>query len=89
MPTGMASSIWTRAELDEQIALYKRALKACATGASYTIGSRQLTRQDMAHIRAHLEYLAGELAALDHGRGPIIVEARIPRHDFGPPRRRG
>lgn len=89
MPVGMASSIWTRAELDEQISLYKRALKACASGASYAIGSRQLTRQDLPRIREHLAYLAGELAALDHGRGPIIVEARIPRNDFGPPRRRG
>lgn len=81
MPTGMASSIWTRAELDEQIALYKRALKACATGASYTIGSRSLTRQDLPRIRDHLAYLAGELAALERGRGPVIVQARVPHHD--------
>lgn len=77
----MASSLWTRAELDEQIALYKRALKACASGASYTIGSRQLTRQDLPRIREHLGYLAGELAALERGRGPILVQARVPHHD--------
>lgn len=76
-------SIWTRAELDEQIALYKRALKACASGASYTIGSRQLTRQDLADIREHLTYLAGELAALNSGRGPLLVEGRIPRGGRG------
>ncbi|WP_165071021.1 hypothetical protein [Desulfovibrio sp. ZJ200] len=79
----MASSIWTRAELDEQITLYKRALKACASGASYTIGSRSLTRQDLPRIREHLAYLAGELAALDHGRGPVLVQARVPHHKRG------
>lgn len=79
MSVGMAISIWTREELTEQIRLYKAALKACASGASYTIGTRSLTRQDMARIREHLDYLAGELAALERGRGPIIVQARIPR----------
>lgn len=73
------SSIWTRQELLEQIALYKNALKACASGSSYTIGNHSLTRQDLDSIRAHLDYLAGELAALEHGRGPIIAQARIPR----------
>lgn len=52
------SSIWTRPELEEQISIYKAALKACASGASYTIGTRSLTRQDMAAIRDHLDYLA-------------------------------
>lgn len=76
----MATSIWTRTELDEQIALYKEALKKCASGASYSIGSRSLTRQDLPRIREHLAYLAGELAALQGGRGPVIVQARVPRH---------
>ena len=44
MSVGMAISIWTREELTEQIRLYKAALKACASGASYTIGTRSLTR---------------------------------------------
>lgn len=76
----MSTSIWTRKELDEQIVLYKEALKKCASGASYTIGSRSLTRQDLPGIRDHLAYLAGELAALERGRGPVIVQARIPHH---------
>ncbi len=75
----LMTSIWTRQELKEQIALYKEALKACASGASYTIGNHSLTRQDLDSIRAHLRYLADELAALERGRGPIIVQARIPR----------
>lgn len=51
MPQGM-SSIWTRSEHEEQISIYKAALKACAWGASYTIGTRSLTRQDMSASRA-------------------------------------
>ena len=75
----MSPSIWTRPELEEQIRIYKAALTACASGSSYTIGTRSLTRQDMAAIRDHLDYLAGELAALTRGAGPLFVEARIPR----------
>lgn len=75
----MPPSIWTRSELEEQIRTYKAALLACASGASYTIGSRSLTRQDLAHIREHLNYLASELATLERGSGPFLVEARIPR----------
>jgi hypothetical protein len=71
------TSIWTREELHEQIAQYKRALLKCASGSSYTIGTRSLTRQDLAEIRNHLSYLAGELAALDGRRGPLIVQGRI------------
>ena len=78
----MSTSIWTREELDEQIALYKEALKKSASGASYTIGSRSLTRQDLPRIRDHLAYLAGELAALERGRGPVIVQARVPHHGW-------
>lgn len=74
----MNTSIWTRAELDEQIRIYKEALKKCASGASYSIGSRSLTRQDLPSIREHLAYLSGELAALEGRRGPVIVEGRLP-----------
>lgn len=73
------TSIWTRQELLEQIALYKKAIMACAMGSSYTIGNHSLTRQDLDDLRAHLKYLEGELAALDAGRGPVIAYARIPR----------
>ncbi len=73
------TSIWTRQELLEEIDLYKRALKACASGSSYTIGSRSLTRQNLQEIRDQLDYLAGELAALDGRRGPVLVQGRIYR----------
>ena len=71
------TSVWTRQELLEEIDLYKKALKACASGSSYTIGSRSLTRHNLQELRDHLEYLSGELAALEGRRGPVLVQARI------------
>ncbi|MFG6375443.1 MAG: hypothetical protein K1W05_05865, partial [Desulfovibrio sp.] len=65
------TSIWTEQELREEIDLYKRAIKACASGSSYTIGSRSLTRQNLKELREHLDYLAGELAAVGGRRGPV------------------
>ena len=73
------TSIWTRQELLEEIDLYKKALKACASGSSYTIGSHSLTRQNLQQRRDHLDYLAGELAALEGRRGPVLVQGRIYR----------
>lgn len=74
----MNTSIWTKEEIDEQICIYKEALKKCASGASYTIGSRSLTRQDIPVIREHLSYLERERAALTRGRGPFMVALRWP-----------
>ena len=76
------TSIWTREELLEQIELYKKALKACATGQSYTIGSRSLTRQDIAELRDHLEWLQGELAVLDNQHGPKLVRGVVKRRGW-------
>ncbi|MDR2821199.1 MAG: DUF6148 family protein [Desulfovibrio sp.] len=73
----MAFQIWTREELLGQIALYKDALKKCASGHSYTIGSRSLTRQDLPEIRKQLDYFADELAKLSGVNGPRFVQGRI------------
>ena len=72
----MTMSIWTRQELLEQIALCKAAIKAAITGDSYTIDGRSLNRQKLEALRSQLSYLEEELAALDKGRGPVIVVAR-------------
>ena len=61
----MASSIWTRDELLGLIGEWKAAYRAAATGKSYSIGGRSLTRQDLSDIRAQLSYLESELARLD------------------------
>ena len=77
------TSIWTEQELREEIDLYKRTIKACASGSSYTIGSRSLTRQNLKELREHFDYLAGELAALEGRRGPVLVQGRIYRGSAG------
>lgn len=77
MPVGMATSIFTREELLEQIGEWKNALRACQAGRSYTIGSRQLTRYDLSEIWAQLDRLKAELDALDGNGGPHIVQARF------------
>ena len=75
----MSTQIWTKDELLEQIGLWKEALKRCSMGQSYKIGTRELTRYDLAEIRKMLDYLSNELAALERGRGPFLVKARIRR----------
>ena len=73
------SSLWSKSELIELIACWKQAYKACATGKSYTIAGRSLTRYDLPEIRAQLAYLEIELAALNGRRGPFFVQARFKR----------
>lgn len=74
-------SIWTRSELLELIAAWKKAYLAASTGKSYAIGSRNLTRYDIKEIEATLDKLREELATLDMGSGPYLGRAvfRRPR----------
>ncbi|MDL2268862.1 DUF6148 family protein [Desulfosarcina sp. OttesenSCG-928-A07] len=70
------TSIWTRDELLSLRSLWKAAYKAAATGKSYTIEGRSLTRQNLNEIRAQLSYIQDELDALSGRGGPHIVVAR-------------
>ncbi len=72
--------LWSRSELLELIADWKQAYKACSTGKAYTIAGRSLTRYDLPEIRAQLDYLQKELAALDGRRRPFFVQARFKRN---------
>lgn len=71
------ASIWTESELRELIAVWKKAYKAAATGKSYTIQGRTLTRYDLPEIRKQLEYFQSQLDALSGNAGPYFVHARI------------
>ncbi len=69
--------IWTQAELEEQIALWKEAFKQASTGKSYSINGRTLTRYDLAEIRTQLDYFKAELSRLERGKGSLVaVKAR-------------
>lgn len=70
------ASIWTLAELDEQLTAYKAALLALSTSQSYRIGTRELTRADLPEIRSTLDYLAREQARLVNGSAPVGVQMR-------------
>jgi len=47
--------IFTRAEKQEQIAAWNKALFACSGGQEYTIGARRLRRADLPEIRNTLD----------------------------------
>ena len=73
------SSIYTKEELHAEIARWKQALTACATGKSYTIDGRTLTRQDLPAIREHLSWLSDLLAAVEKRPSRILVRPIIRR----------
>ncbi len=54
-----------------------KAEEAIATGQSYQIGSRMLTRADLKQVREEMEYWAGKLAEASaeekHGDGTGVI----------------
>lgn len=72
----MGTSIWTKDELTSMIAEWKAAYRAAASGRSYTIEGRSLTRYDLEDIRAQLDYLEDELDKVTGNGGPFFVQAR-------------
>ena len=68
-------TIWTRDELVAQLAEWKKALLLCASGKSYGIAGRTLTRSDVADIRKTLSYLERKLNKIDGAPvGPVFVQ---------------
>ncbi len=57
----------TLANAEAQLALWLAADAAVATGQSYTIGSRSLTRANAREITAKIEYWDGKVNALSRG----------------------
>ncbi len=50
-------ALYTLAELDAEIAVYKAALSALAAGSRTRIGEKELWRHDIPSVRDHLQYL--------------------------------
>lgn len=77
------SPLFTAAELDAQIAVYKAALTALATAAEYTMdfgGQRQTVRKaDLPEIRKTLEWLQGQRVTMTTGGGPQIIPGMVAR----------
>lgn len=72
-------SIFTQTELLELREQWKAALKACATGKSYRIDDRELTRYDLDEIRRMLGWIEDQLAALSGRSASMLVRPRICR----------
>jgi len=74
-------SFFTIAELDEQIAAYKAALKAVAINQEYSVGGRRFTRADLPEIRKTLEWLWSERSRIANGMAPGLqgVSTRVAR----------
>ncbi len=72
-------SLYTDAELDELIALWKQALADVSLGQSYTIHNRTLTLANLAEIKSVLSGLAREKARREGRGAPRVVTCRIER----------
>ena len=67
-------------EAKTELELWKEAKRAAATGKSYTLGSRQLTRYDLAEINREIQRFSEIVDALSSGRSaPVKVFARQSR----------
>lgn len=71
---------WTLVQAQAHLAEWLLAESACASGQSYTIGSRSLTRSDLTDIAARISFWRRECDRLTAGRasGPRIQRA-VPR----------
>jgi len=71
----------TLAEAQVQLAAWEAASLALATGQSYTIGTRELTRADWGSVRDAIGYFENKVAKLTAGTTGPTVRRTIPR-DF-------
>jgi len=73
-------AIFTLTEVEEQISLYKQAIKALATAQEYRNGDMSVRRADLPALRSHLEWLERERQKIVNNRpGPISLAGRPAR----------
>lgn len=71
---------WTLSEARAQLQAWIEAEAAVATGQSYKIGSRQLTRASLDDIVGRIKFWRGEVERLECGRKPgARVMRAVPR----------
>lgn len=70
------------AEAIEDLNLWKGALRAIATGQTYQVGNRSLTRANLAEVRATVRYYENEVARLSAGRRRGARMQRFVPHDW-------
>ncbi len=72
-------SVITKEHAEKMLRLWLEAEEAVTTGQSYSIGSRSLTRVNLAEIRGSITYWESRLAQLESGRKGIRVIRAVPR----------
>ena len=72
---------YTLSEAVKELELWKEAKRAAATGKSYQMGSRMLTRYSLAEINREINQLAEIVDVLTGASGgsPVFVRARMRR----------
>ena len=65
----------------QKLQMWLDAMDAIATGQSYTIGSRSLTRANLNDIQSQIEYGSAIVAKGESGHKSIYVQRAIPQ-DF-------
>ena len=75
-------AVFSKKICEQQVNIWLEAERAIATGQSYQIGTRMLTRADLKAVREELEYWAGKLAEAEseeQNGGSIRAYHFVPR----------
>lgn len=75
-------SSWTLEEAKTQLSMWLEAEAAVATGQAYKIGSRQVTRANLADIVQRIKFWRGEVTRLESGRGAGARVMRVVPRDL-------
>lgn len=70
---------YTLEEINASLARWKKALDACATGKSYTIGDRSLTMHDLPEIRKTIEWLEQRRSKIMGRASTVYVKPKFRR----------
>jgi hypothetical protein len=68
----------TLADAQAQLDVWMAANTAVASGQSYTIGTRQMTKVDAAEIREQISFWDGKVKELSRGTSGIRVRGATP-----------
>ena len=73
---------WTLEQARTHLQAYLDADLALATGKSYRIGSRNLTRLDAAEVKERINFWSNEVERLESGRPKGIRQMRVVIRDL-------
>ena len=74
--------MWTLETAKEHLQAFLEAEIAVATGQSYRIGSRSLTRANLSEIKERINFWKNEVERLESGRPKGIKQMRVVIRDL-------